>query len=84
MKQATKEMLIHFDGWNSRYDVWLPHNSPRIRIIQTDPIIKHKVKEKVCTRRPNKYNTDYTFLIWKQDILLDIFRHWLLFRWIFG
>lgn len=37
-------MLIHFDGWNSRYDVWLPYNSPRIRMPLKS---KSKQKEKV-------------------------------------
>jgi len=37
---AKKELLVHFDGWNSRYDVWLPPNSPRIRI----PLSKEKSK----------------------------------------
>lgn len=30
-----REVLIHFDKWSSRFDEWIPMDSPRLRMLQT-------------------------------------------------
>ncbi|XP_025991994.2 uncharacterized protein LOC105202675 isoform X4 [Solenopsis invicta] len=30
-----REVLIHFDKWNSRFDEWIPMDSSRLRVLQT-------------------------------------------------
>lgn len=40
IRMQKKEVLVHFAGWQSKWDVWLPHNSERIRFPK-------EVKEKV-------------------------------------
>ncbi|XP_025157823.1 PHD finger protein 20 isoform X2 [Harpegnathos saltator] len=32
-----REVLIHFDKWNSRFDEWIPMDSSRLRVLQTPP-----------------------------------------------
>ncbi|XP_063990105.1 PHD finger protein 20 isoform X2 [Diachasmimorpha longicaudata] len=32
-----QEVLIHFDKWNSRFDEWIPMDSPRLRVLQMQP-----------------------------------------------
>lgn len=39
-----KEVLVHFDKWSARFDVWLHKDSPKLRMIKTRG---NKVKEKV-------------------------------------
>ncbi|XP_015118387.1 PHD finger protein 20-like protein 1 isoform X2 [Diachasma alloeum] len=31
---VDREVLIHFDKWNSRFDEWIPMDSPRLRVLQ--------------------------------------------------
>ena len=40
-----KKILIHFEGWNSRYDEWVSFDSKKIR-----PLPKEKVKSKSKTK----------------------------------
>ena len=46
LRLEQKEVLVHFDGWNSRFDVWLPYNSEKLRAPKLF-VSKSKVKEKV-------------------------------------
>nr|XP_034186180.1 PHD finger protein 20 isoform X3 [Osmia lignaria] len=32
-----REVLIHFDKWSSRFDEWIPMDSSRLRVLQTQP-----------------------------------------------
>lgn len=32
---VEREVLIHFDKWSSRFDEWIPMDSPRLRMLQT-------------------------------------------------
>ncbi|XP_014204979.1 PHD finger protein 20-like protein 1 [Copidosoma floridanum] len=34
---SEREVLIHFEKWNSRYDEWIPMDSSRLRVLQTNP-----------------------------------------------
>lgn len=41
-----KKILIHFEGWNSRYDEWVSFDSKKIRPLPKDKVKpKTKVKE---------------------------------------
>ena len=40
-----KKILIHFEGWNARYDEWVSFDSKKIR-----PLSKEKVKSKSRTK----------------------------------
>ena len=41
-----KKILIHFEGWNSRYDEWVPFDSKKIRALPKEKIkSKSKIKE---------------------------------------
>lgn len=42
--QEEKEVLIHFEGWNSRYDEWISCNSFRLRPLSMEN--KRKLQEK--------------------------------------
>ncbi|XP_070533102.1 PHD finger protein 20-like protein 1 isoform X3 [Ptychodera flava] len=54
------QVLIHFEGWNQRYDEWVPFDSDRIRpIVRTSarkekskatPVLKYKAGEEVYAR----------------------------------
>ncbi|XP_036150308.1 PHD finger protein 20-like [Monomorium pharaonis] len=39
-----REVLIHFDKWNSRFDEWIPMDSSRLRVLQT-PQKEAKIRE---------------------------------------
>ena len=39
-----KEVLIHFEGWNTRYDEWISCNSFRLRPLSSEN--KRKLQEK--------------------------------------
>lgn len=64
---SDNTVLIHFDGWNQRYDEWLDMDSERIR-----PMVRHSVrrerreKAKVVVKLPavSECNyRDYTAMI---------------------
>ena len=41
-----KKILIHFEGWNSRYDEWVSFDSKKIRALPKEKVkSKSKVKE---------------------------------------
>ncbi|XP_057308747.1 uncharacterized protein LOC130647048 isoform X2 [Hydractinia symbiolongicarpus] len=44
VKSDTSQVLIHFDGWNSRFDVWVPKDSKKLRLPKLNN--KSKLKEK--------------------------------------
>ncbi|CAN7996074.1 unnamed protein product [Ixodes hexagonus] len=50
LDEAEEEVLIHFEGWSSRYDEWLPLDSPRLRLA-THP---HTRKEQLKKQTPRK------------------------------
>ena len=35
IRSEKMEVLIHFDGWNSRFDIWLPYNSNKLRQLKS-------------------------------------------------
>lgn len=47
VNSKKREILVHFDGWGSRFDEWLPTNSPRIRVPPPDKTKKEKVSIKI-------------------------------------
>ena len=53
-------MLIHFDGWNQRYDEWIDMNSERIR-----PLVRHSERKEKSKRvkTVREILTNYYFLI---------------------
>ena len=40
-----KKILIHFEGWNSRYDEWVSFDSKKIRALPKEKV-KSKTKAK--------------------------------------
>ena len=41
-----KKILIHFEGWNARYDEWVSFDSKKIRALSKEKVkSKTKVKE---------------------------------------
>ena len=40
VNEEDMEVLIHFDGWNQRYDEWLPMTTERIR-----PMTRHSARK---------------------------------------
>lgn len=42
--EEEKELLIHFEGWNARYDEWISCNSFRLRPLSMEN--KRKIHDK--------------------------------------
>lgn len=51
MDEGEEEVLVHFEGWSSRYDEWLPLDSPRLRPA-THPHTRKEQLKKQAPRKP--------------------------------
>lgn len=45
INEEELKVLIHFDGWNQRYDEWIDMNSDRIR-----PLVRHSERKEKTKR----------------------------------
>lgn len=59
------EVLIHFDGWNQRYDEWLPMTTERIR-----PMTRHSARKD----ENRKARTVNRFFMRIHDVIVDFFK----------
>uniref|UniRef100_A0A6B0VFN0 Putative dna polymerase iii subunit gamma and tau n=1 Tax=Ixodes ricinus TaxID=34613 RepID=A0A6B0VFN0_IXORI len=51
LDEGEEEVLVHFEGWSSRYDEWLPLDSPRLRPA-THPHTRKEQLKKQAPRKP--------------------------------
>ena len=54
-----KEVLIHFEGWNARYDEWISCNSFRLRPLSMEN--KRKLQEKKL-KKASSYSRTLPFV----------------------
>ena len=71
INESKKEVLIHYNGWNRRWDEWLPMNSPKIMPF------RYHTRQTVITEYtspfPNKRPNILKFHEKNNDNFLDIF-----------
>ena len=71
INESKKEVLIHYNGWNRRWDEWLPMNSPKIMPF------RYHTRQTVITEYtspfPNKRPNILKFHEKNKDNFLDIF-----------
>ena len=71
INESKREVLIHYNGWNRRWDEWLPMNSPKIMPF------RYHTRQTVITEYtspfPNKRPNILKFHEKNKDNFLDIF-----------
>ncbi len=51
MDEDDKDVLVHFDGWSSRYDEYIEIDGGRLRVLSQEALQlaeQKRVKRKVC------------------------------------
>ena len=57
INEEDKSVLIHFEGWNQRYDEWVDMSSERLR-----PLTRHSVRQTDRRRRGKSVSGGNGFL----------------------
>ena len=76
------QVLVHFDGWNARFDEWMPMTSDRLRPIVRTSERKHKSASKpVCLvlEHVQIFNCSECIVAWFRD-----FQEYKLGQWVFA